>query len=152
MAIPGTRGDKRLEARQPVLKAAKARFGNSVVDCLVLDVSETGVRVSTDAFIAFPDEVTLELRSGGTWQAIRRWQHGLETGFEFVRFTGLHAQAMIEASALYEQLRNAGLIDVITRLSVARYWDHPDLKAASEAAEAAVHELERVLRQATGHT
>ena len=143
-------GNKRQTLRQPVLKAAKVRFGDAVVDCLVLDLSQSGLRVSTEAFMPFPDEVTIELRSGGMWRAVRRWQRGMETGFEFTRFAGLHAQAVADASLLYGQLLNSGLRDLTGRLAELRHFDHPELKAAAEAADAAVEALERVLKAATG--
>ena len=143
-------GDKRQAARQPVLKTAKVMFANSVVDCLVLDVSPTGVRVSTETYFAFPEAVTLEFRSGGVWRAVRRWQRGLETGFEYTGFAGLHAAAAAEASVLYDLARNAGLRDVIERLAVARWYDDTELRAAAEGAEAAVRKLERALQVASG--
>ncbi len=127
-------------------------FANSVVDCLVLDVSPTGVRVSTEAFMPFPEEVTLEFRTGGVWSAQRRWQRGMETGFEFNHFKGLHAAAVGEASALYDRLRNAGLNDVTERLAQARYFDHAELQAAAERVEAAVLALEETLRVAAGRS
>ena len=143
-------GNKRQADRQPVLKAAKVLFGNSAVDCLVLDMSAAGLRISTEAPMPFPEQVTIELRSGGSWTAALRWQRGLESGFELVRFKGLHAQAAADASALYDQLRNAGLRDVTERLAIARHFDHPALRSAAEAAAAAVTELEHVLREAAG--
>lgn len=148
--MPDSIGNKRHAGRQPVLKAAKILFGGSAIDCLVLDFSLSGVRVSTEAYIPFPDEVTVELRSGGMWTAQRRWQRGLETGFEFSGFAGLAPAAAAEASGLYDQLRNAGLLDVTARLSAARHFDHDELRTTADAAENAVRALEQVLRRAAG--
>lgn len=118
----------------------------------MLDISSIGARVSTEAYMPFPDEVTVELRSGGRWLSKRRWQLGMETGFEFVRFAGLHAAATADASLLYDKLRNAGARDVTERLAAARYFDDAELQKASEAAEAALMELEQALRVASGRS
>ena len=131
-----------------MLKSAKILYAGSAVDCLVLDLSETGLRISTDAFMPFPDEVTVELRSGGQWAAHLRWQRGLESGFELVRFLGLGLEAAGDASRLLDRLRNAGLVEVTASLAEARYFDHLELKSATVAVAAAVERLEGVLRRA----
>ena len=142
--------EKRGAPRQPVLRSAKVLWGATAVDCLVLDMSAEGVRVSTDVAMPFPDEVRIELRSGATWQALRRWQIGLETGFEFTRFVGLHAHAAVDAWQLYESLRNSGAHQVIERLDGARFFDHAELRSAASAAKVALDRLELMLRAASG--
>jgi hypothetical protein len=147
MADPG---DKRLAQRQPVLKVAKILYGGSVVDALVLDASASGVRISTETFVAFPEQVTVELRTGGVWAAIRRWQRGTETGFEFTHFAGLHAEGAASASRLYDQLRNTGVRDVTARLAAERHFDHAELRVAADALLTAMDRLEHLLRIAAG--
>ena len=142
--------NKRTDGRQPVLKAAKVRFHDSVIDCLVLDLSPGGMRVSTEGFVAFPETVTVELRTGGLWTAERRWQRGLETGFALVAFAGLNGEAVAAASRLYDAVRNDGVRVVTGRLAAERYFDHPGLPALCEAADAAVKALEEALRVASG--
>ncbi len=144
--------NKRTDGRQPVLKAAKVRFNQSVVDCLVLDLSPGGMRVSTEGFVAFPETVQVELRTGGLWRAERRWQRGLETGFALVAFAGLSGEAAAAASRLYDAVRNDGLREVTARLAAERYYDHPDLPRLCQAATAAVHALEEALRVASGRS
>lgn len=145
-------GNKRTTSRQPVLRTARVRWSHSAVDCLVLDLSATGMRISNDTIMPYPETVTVELRTGGSWEAVRRWQRGMETGFEFTRFNGLHAEAIGEASALYSQLRGAGLIAVTARLQAARWFDHAGLQAAAQKAEEAVSALEEALRLACGRS
>ncbi len=140
--------DKRLDVRQPVLKVAKILFQDSVVDCIVLDFSAGGARVSTDVVIPFPDAVKIELRSGGVWDATRSWQRGLETGFTFKGFAGLHAAATAEVAALSDRLGRSGVHDVTERLAEARWFDHPELKTASRAVDVAIQRLEQVLHAA----
>ena len=80
--------NKRSTDRQMVLKTAKIHVDDSIYDCLVLDLSATGVRVSTEVPVLFPPEVMLELRTGATWVARLRWNRGTEAGFELLRFAG----------------------------------------------------------------
>ena len=60
-------GDKRSSIRQFVLKGAKIVFNQSVVDCLVVSVSETGVRVRTGAITPVPEKVTLWFNGGAVF-------------------------------------------------------------------------------------
>ena len=129
-----------------MLRTAKVLFAHSVVDCLVLDESGTGVRVSTEILMPFPERVVVELRSGSRWKARRRWQRGLETGFEYSDFDGLNPQAAAEAQALYARLCNAGTRDVTARLAEKNSFDHPELKNATQALDRSLQELERILR------
>lgn len=149
---PSGAGDKRVRQRVPVLRAAKVLWRGSVVDCLVLDISPSGLRVSTETVVPFPPEVTIEMRTGGRWTAARRWQKGVETGFELLNFAGLHGEGMSAASRLYDQLRHAGVLDVTNRLAEAKYYDHADLKQAAEDVAGAVRRLEEVLRIAAGRS
>ena len=142
--------NKRLAQRQPVLKVAKIMFNGSVVDSLVLDISDSGIRVSTETFVPFPVDVTIELRTGGTWAAQRRWQRGTETGFAFTQFAGLHAEGAAAASSLYDQLRQTSVREVTAKLAAARYFDHRELKLATEAMQTAMDTLESLLRVASG--
>lgn len=139
--------DKRDGARQPVLKGAKLRLGDSVVDCLVLDLTGRGARISVETAMPFPPEVTLELRSGGMWRAAPRWQRGNETGLEFLGFAGLGQQAATDASVLRGRLRNCAVHDVLLELGKARYFDHPELESAALRAREAVAALESALER-----
>ena len=117
--------------RQPVLKLAKILFQGSAVDCLVLDISASGMRVSTQTMFHFPEHVRIELASGAVHAAVRCWQRGLETGFEFTALLGLTGTAALEARALHQGLSVSGVLDITARLARERYFDHPEIKAAT---------------------
>ena len=109
--------NKRLIARQQVLKTAKVYVADSVYDCLVLDLSETGMRITTDVSVLFPPNVRIELRTGAIWVAQLRWQRGTEAGFEFLRLDGLNDEVAVRAEAMVAALRNSGVQHVLTRLA-----------------------------------
>lgn len=129
--------DKRLLDRQPVLKSAKIHVAHSVIDCLVLDLSPTGLRVGTEGLVVFPDTVVVEFRNGGMWHAVRRWQRGVETGFELVRFHGLTAEAAQRAATLRDAALSSGIPDLLARLGHEGHFGDPRLTLAAEALEKA---------------
>ena len=78
--------NRREEARARTLKGAKAVFndGNSVVDCVIRDLSEGGARLKVETAIGFPDHFTLVMES----QRARRncrviWRSANEIGVTF---------------------------------------------------------------------
>ena len=80
--------EHRREPRASVLKRAKITFGNpdqtnSVIDCVVMNISLTGVKVRTTVTANIPEWVTLVFPDGATRRACRRWTQGAEIGFEF---------------------------------------------------------------------
>ncbi len=141
--------DKRAGSRQPVLKTAKLHIGNGVVDCLVLDTSPTGLRVSTEVLVRFPTDLVVELRSGGMFNVVCRWQRGTEAGLEFTSFAGLNDLAGRQALNAYQALSSSGLREVVGRLESERYFDYPELKSAAEKLEAAYSELFNLLQTVT---
>lgn len=146
---PDDPADKRASERRPVLRGAKIELGASVIDCLVLDQSTAGVRVSTDGPVAVPDEVTVELRSGARWTARRRWQRGTEIGLEFLAFAGLSQGASTRAAIVHESLRRCGLAEVHRALEMERFFEVPEVQRAAEAVQVAVTELDAVLKAAS---
>jgi hypothetical protein len=79
---PGS-GGRRPGLRKSMLKGAKLLFNESVVDCLVLNISETGARVRTAAVVPIPDRIRLRLNDGATFSAAVRWTRGMEFGVAF---------------------------------------------------------------------
>lgn len=132
-----------------MLKAAKILFHGSVVDCLVLDISASGLRVSTQTMFLFPEEVRIELKSGAVYAAVRCWQRGFETGFSFSGLLGLTGPAAKEADGLHDWLCRCGVLDLTARLAQERYFDHPQLKRAAGEVEVAVRALEAALLKAS---
>jgi hypothetical protein len=143
--------NKRLIARLPVLKTAKVHTANSVYDCLVVDLSVTGLRLSTEVPVAFPPDVRIELRSGAIWAAELRWQRGREAGFEFLLFDGLNDETSQRAAEMFDAFRNCGVAEVLSRLEEKDYFGSPDLRSAAEtfarAHEAAAQAFHQVLKK-----
>jgi hypothetical protein len=130
--LPDDDANKRLIARQQVLKTAKIYVADSVYDCLVLDLSETGMRITTDVSVMFPPNVRIELRTGAIWVAQLRWQRGTEAGFEFLRLDGLNDEVAVRAEAMVAALRNSGVQHVLSRLAGEDSFGSPDLRSAAE--------------------
>ncbi len=130
--MPEDDANKRLIARQPVLKTAKIYVADSVYDCLVLDLSETGMRISTEVRVLFPPDVRIELRTGAIWVAQLRWQRETEAGFEFVRLDGLNDEVSLRAEEMVDALRKSGVPHVLSQLAGEDSFGSPDLRSAAE--------------------
>ena len=139
--------EKRDAERQAVLKTAKIEWGSSVVDCLVLEQSITGVRVSMSMPMDVPEQVIIHLRGGAVRPATRRWARGTEIGFEFGGIAKLDAIAANDVVTILVKLRETGLNEIIARLSEARFFDDTELGSVALAAQAAIQRLEGALRQ-----
>lgn len=63
--------DNRGAQRDRVLKGGQVTFGNSALDCIVLDISVSGARVSFSTPAQVPEVVALRLRDGSTYPARR---------------------------------------------------------------------------------
>lgn len=142
--------NKRLIARQPVLKTAKIHVAHSIYDCLVLDLSATGARISTGVPVSFPPEVKLELRTGAIWVARLRWNRGTEAGFELLRFGGLNDETSKRAAEMLATIRNSGDALVLSRLAAEEYFGSPELRSAAEtfaqAHDAVEQAFDRILK------
>ncbi len=133
--------------RQAVLKTAKIIWGDSVIDCLVVEQSPAGVRVSTSIPMNVPSQVSIRLSGGAVRPAMRRWARGTEIGFEFAGSAGLDAVAAIVALGILVDLRGIALNDIFDRLAAARCFDDAELGAMAKAAQAAMQQLETALRR-----
>ena len=143
--------NKRQAERQPVLKSAKVHFSHSVIDCLVVDHTTGGVRLSTEVPVVFPDEVQIELRTGSIWQAVRRWQRGTDAGFELMRFIGLNRETSSRATQLLIELRATSILTLTERLSQEGFFGSPELREATLALETAVETLDKMLNSAVAN-
>jgi hypothetical protein len=139
--------DKRLALRQTVFKSAKIVFGQSVIDCLVLDISETGVRVRTAAIMPVPERVTLEFSGGAVFSAVRRWARGLELGLLLEGSASLPAASAHLAGRIHAMLRAAPIEQPMQLLRSTRFFDDLALQAAAEQAEAALQRLDVALAE-----
>ena len=138
--------NKRSIARQPVLKTAKIHFAHSIYDCLVLDLSATGVRISTAVPVSFPPEVSLELRTGATWVARLRWNRGTEAGFELLRFGGLNDETSLRAAEMLAAFCNSSDTQVLNRLAAEDYFGSPELRSTVETFARARDAVEQAFR------
>jgi hypothetical protein len=139
--------EKRDAQRQAVLKTAKIEWGSSVVDCLVLEQSIIGMRVSMSIPMEVPEQVTIRLHGGAVRPATRRWARGTEIGFEFGGIARLDAVAANHAVDILVKVRAMGLDEIMTSLSEARFFDDAELGSVALAAQAAMRRLEAALRQ-----
>jgi hypothetical protein len=78
---------RRVTGRNKTLKSAKILFNKnqSVIDCFVRDLSDTGARLSLGDLAAVPRIFTLELHDGTRLQCERVRAMGLEIGVRFLK-------------------------------------------------------------------
>ena len=74
--------DRRQRRRKNVLDTAQILFGDSTIDCLVLDQSPEGMNIRTGTVVSVPERVTIEFRNTKV-AATKRWARGLHMGFSF---------------------------------------------------------------------
>lgn len=78
--------ERRNTSRKRVLKGAKAIYGgySFVVDCMVRDVSETGVRLKTASSVTLPESFLLYFPDTQTMRQVRvLWRKPGEVGVNF---------------------------------------------------------------------
>ncbi|HVO03458.1 MAG TPA: PilZ domain-containing protein [Candidatus Cybelea sp.] len=83
----GTASNRRNLARHKTLKSAKIVFNNkqSVIDCFVRDISDTGAKLQVADLVAIPRNFTLMFHDGTSHECERVRAHGLEIGVRFLR-------------------------------------------------------------------
>jgi hypothetical protein len=146
LSIKGS--DQRRSARHSVVKRANIIAGEQVYDCVVLDSSPLGARVSTGSFVPLPAQVELRFPSGASLQASIRWSRGAELGLEFAsEGASPRDQAAELAWSAYGQLRDGRLDAAMRVLRAENFFDDAALRAAAVEAEEAYARLEAALRQ-----
>lgn len=141
---------RRATGRQPVLKTGQIVFHGSVIDCVLLDISTEGARVRTPTVTAVPEKVTLRVRGGAVFPAVRRWARGTEIGLAFAGSLSLAEERMQEALAIGKLLRDHGLNAAVQRLAAVNFFDDPELRRLADEAEAAHARLETALAARAG--
>jgi len=85
---PPSRPNRRNASRSRALKSAKliygAGFNATVIDCLLIEMSEGGARVETAIMMQVPETLSLRLGDNTERQVRRRWALGNEIGLEFI--------------------------------------------------------------------
>jgi hypothetical protein len=138
--------------REAVLKGAQIIFGDSVADCVVLNISSKGARIRTGSVMPVPEQVTLRMRGGAVISAVRRWTRGPVIGLQFAGATTFVAERAARARQILEVLRGDGLHLAVEHLRAENCFDDPELAKAVETAEAAQARLEAVLKARAGET
>ena len=140
--------DKRDTQRDRVIKSAQITFGNSVLDCIVLNISVSGARVAFGIPALVPEIMVLRLRDGSSYPACRRWARGMEIGLAFTgRVIASGDEGRIRrAGAALEAAHATDPTGWLQILRAERFFGDETLRQAAEAAEAAYMRLEATLR------
>jgi hypothetical protein len=79
--------NRRVTLRMKTLKSAKIVFNKkqSVIDCFVRDVSDTGAKLQVADLLAVPRHFTLMFHDGSTHECERVRAHGTEIGVRFIQ-------------------------------------------------------------------
>ncbi len=139
--------EHRTALRANVVKGAKLVFGGGIIDCVVMDISATGVRVSVEVLLKLPETVAIHMRGGAIYNAKHRWSHGNELGFEFIGPPILEATSAERAWPIYESLREISPDRVMVRLQQWRFFDDAALSSLAQTYEEAYAALATALRQ-----
>ena len=134
-----------------MLWAAQLEMGDSLLDCIVLDISPRGARLRFRVPVAVPDGgvVRLRLRDGTRYPARRRWSRGTLVGLEFLGpGAALTADAATarRARALLEAVQAGPPAAWLPMLQAERFFGDEALRLAAEAVELAHARLEAALR------
>ena len=140
------KGGKRHKPRESVLQRGQLVFHDSIVDCVVLDISAEGARVRTSVVVQVPNRLTLRVRGGAVLPAEQRWARGAEIGLAFTGQLSLTDERREEARMIGKTLHEDGLAEALLRLRAANFFDDPELREMAEEAEAAKDRLEAALR------
>ncbi len=79
--------DRRRGSRGRALKSGKLIYGGfnrTIIDCFVVEVSETGARVETGVMVSVPESLVLRLPDGTERSVRRAWASGNQIGLEFL--------------------------------------------------------------------
>ncbi len=139
-------GGKRQKPRESVLQKGQLVFRNSVIDCVVLDISAEGARVRTAVVVQIPEKVTLRVRGGAVLPAEQRWARGTEIGLAFAGQLSLTDERTQEARMIGKTLNDDGLAEALKRLRAANFFEDPELREVALEAEAARDRLEAALK------
>jgi hypothetical protein len=78
--------NRRREGRPLTLRSGKLFFGGfqkTAFDCLIRDLSDSGVRIETAVMIDAPETAFLQIQDEIIGPMKKRWASGNEIGFEF---------------------------------------------------------------------
>lgn len=137
--------NNRIAPRQAMLKGAQMVFGSSVIDCLVLNMSDTGARIRTASVVHVPEQITLQMRGGASFAASRVWTRGVEIGLALAPLVSLKDEQAALAWRLYDLVRASDLAEPLSMLRAQDFFGDLTLRNAAEQAESTLRRLETLL-------
>jgi hypothetical protein len=108
MEMTGKTTNARIAERRAVSAASTMRAeGGRPVDVVVIDLSNTGVRIATSADLAIGQEISIGLAGAGVTHAFVAWRDGERYGCVFERPMAPEATAMAFSNAPVVRLGRA---------------------------------------------
>ncbi len=147
-APEATRPENRRTPRNRVLRRAQLIASGTVLDCLVLEVSATGIRLRFGTPLPIPEQATLRLVQDGTSHTVkRRWARGVEAGFELDGSGSVADQdRRTRAQAARQALRAVAPTEAIQILQASWFFGDEEVRRMAEALEAAHARLDAALQ------
>ncbi len=138
--------ERRRARRHRVLKRGQLifGFGGSVIDCLILDESGTGVQTETAVMIEFPERLQLRYGGNAVRDVTRLWAVGTRAGLGFLGNGDEEAERQCREAA-GAALRSQGLPAAMRLLREQGFCRSAELQQAAEAAELALARLNALL-------
>jgi hypothetical protein len=141
-----TNTSRRRNVREAVLRTAQIVYRDSIIDCILINISSKGARVRTAAMIPLPDRVTLRVRGGAVFPSVCRWARGLEVGLAFVELPSISEQHAHEIRTIYASFLGEGIKEALQRLRGVDFFGDLSLKEIAEHAEQAHASLDAALK------
>ncbi len=138
--------NRRVAKRETVMRGAKMVFGNSIIDCVVQNISTHGAKVRTASVVPIPDRINLHLRDGPSYAALRVWTRGEQIGFQFMERSLSTEACRLAAGSIHRTLRTQSLDETMQRLRAADFFGDSELSELGAQAEAGLARLEMALR------
>ena len=113
--------DRRREKRSQTLKSGKMLYGGvnpTVIDCLIMEMSDGGARIETNAPIDVPEVFVLRTNDNIERRARQRWAIGDQIGIEFLFDAGIvpvassGAQDLVRTEIATDRAKANGILKV----------------------------------------
>lgn len=151
--VQSTAEDHRDSRRERRLKAAQLVFNNdqSVIDCVLRDISATGARVRLKGVYDGPKQIVLKISDGTTYSVDVMWNRNNELGLKFRGEVKLEmAGQMTSVQSVLDEAKALPVVGLLRSLSTYHEFSDDDLKDVGEELSA-VHERMIELLRAVLH-
>ncbi len=127
--------DRRANPRRRMYKSAKLIFNDnqSVVDCVLRDISASGARVQVKGWFECPEQVVLKLSDGLSHSSDLVWSRNNQLGLRF------HGQAELElvgkvasVQRVLDMAKALPVDDLLRALASYHHFADDDVKSAGE--------------------